>query len=131
MEGNDSITHTEKFKKWENPSRARDSHIAILAYPDKNQPYIDFLRPFVSPQNYFMLCVTNERLKRRSENVLRAPQDRLKKQGTQAVATSHNRTINNKLNLHYLLYLFQLRRKKKSNLVQNVFLYSQILRRAE
>ena len=59
-----------------------------------------------------MLCVTNERLKRRSENVLRAPQDRLKKQGTQAVATSHNITINNKLNLHYLLYLFQLRRKK-------------------
>ena len=93
-------------------SGARDSHIAILAYPDKNPPYIDLLHPFVSPQNYFMLCVTNERLKRRSENVLRAPQDRLKKQGTQAVATSHNITINNKLNLHYLLYLFQLRRKK-------------------
>ena len=54
-----------------------------------------------------------------------------KKQGTQAVATSHNITINNKLNLHYLQNLFQLKRKKKSNLVQNVFLYSQILRRAE
>ena len=30
MEGNDSFTHTEKFKKRQNPSRARDSHIAII-----------------------------------------------------------------------------------------------------
>ena len=30
MEGNYSFTHTEKFKKRQNPSRARESHIAII-----------------------------------------------------------------------------------------------------
>ena len=92
IEVNESFTHTEKFKKWAISSRARDSHIAILAYSDRYPPYIDLLHLFVSPQNYFMLCVTNGRLKRRSQKVIRAPQDRQPK----AVATPHNITISNK-----------------------------------
>ena len=35
-----------------------------------------------------------------------------KKQGTQAVATSHNITINNKLNLHYLLQVYHFLQKE-------------------
>ena len=50
-----------------------------------------------------MLCVMNARLMRISEELIRTPQERFKKQETQAVATPHNITINNKLDLHYLL----------------------------
>ena len=81
MEGNDSLTHTEKFKKRQNPSRARDSHIAILAYTNGCPPYIDLLHLFVSTSKFMLIRITNVILKRRSENVIRAPKERLKKQG--------------------------------------------------
>ena len=40
------------------------------------------------------------------------PTGEVEKQGTQAVATPHNITINNKLNLRYLLNVFEFLRKK-------------------
>ena len=128
------MTHlpTPKYKKWAISSCARDSHIAILAYSDRNPPYIDLLHLCFSSKLFHVLRYkwkTEEKVRERY--TCSTGQVEKKKQGTQAVATSHNITINNKLNLHYLQNLFQLKRKKKSNLVQNVFLYSQILRRAE
>ena len=46
------------------------------------------------------------------------PTGEVKKQGTQAVATPHNITINNKLNLHYLLTFYQVLHKKKKKTIK-------------
>ena len=108
LEVNESFTHTEKFKNEQFLAVHEIRILQFSLFSDRYPPYIDLLHLFVSPQNYFRLCVANGRLKRRSEKVIRAPQDRQPK----AVATPHNITISNKLNLHYLLHLFQLRRKK-------------------
>ena len=126
IEGNESFTHTEKFKKWANPSRARDSRIAILAFPDRYPLYIDLLHLFVSPQNYFMLCVTNGRVKRRSVKVIRAPQDRLKK-----TTTTGNPGSRPLITQQSTKYLFQLRKKNKMKFSAKFFSLPPILRRAE
>ena len=63
-----------------------------------------------------MSYVINARLKRRSENVILAPQARLKKAGhpSSSPPPPHNITINNKLKLHYLLQVYHVLQKKKT-----------------
>ena len=73
--------------------------------------------------------LVSKTIKRKIINLLQ--QERLKKQCTQAVATPHNITINNKLNLHYLKFYSLLQKNKRHNLVQNIFLYLFILWRVE
>ena len=79
----------KKFKKWENVSRARDSQSAIIAYSDRYPPYIDLRDVFVFSSKLIhdvrYECKTEKKARKRKRK--RAPQERLKKQGTQAVAT--------------------------------------------
>ena len=73
-----------------------------------------------------MSYVIDARLKRRSENVILAPQARLKKAGHPSSSPPpppHNITINNKLKLHYLLQVYHVLQKKKKTVSFSVLYY--------